>query len=223
MPLKVVYLLKLVMVLDCHFSLTRVSFFYQKGLFVDKRMESDLSHTQLDKDSNLLVDETVGSVQDQLKNIDLVNPEGSSGSGTMHKDAKEHSAVTFKSANHETLKSASLDISSKENIGGNLGESSAKEKEDVSKTVGIGDAEEGELDYEEEVPEEDRLNTDEQRVDNEDADLTDKDGDGDKNAEGSEEGEIVTDDDDDDNIVCNGDKNEKFGHKDTKVFFLVNI
>ena len=161
-------------------------------------MESGLSQSNFNEDDKLLADDTVGNIQDQFKNIDLMNPDSSSGAENVFRDNKEQTTVNPKTSNHETLKSDSLDINSKHKIDNDMDENVVKEKENISKTVGIGDAEEGELDYEEEVPEEDnRLHTDEQRVENEEAELTDKDADGDKNGEGSEEGEIVTDDDDD--------------------------
>ena len=184
-------------------------------------MESGLSHPNLNEDGKPLADDTVGSIQDQFNNFDLVNPESSTVSENVFIDNKEQTVVNPKSSNHETLKVDNLDINSKRKIDNDMDENVAKEKENISKTVGIGDAEEGELDYEEEVPEEDsRLHTDEQRVENEEAELTDKDADGDKNGEGSEEGEIVTDDDDDGGgggTGHGGDNNDNGGGKDRKV------
>ena len=78
----------------------------------------------------------------------------------------------------------------------------------LSKAVVIGDAEEGELDYEEEVPEEE-IADEEQKVHHdkdqscpEDGEVVEeKEGIAEKEDEGSEEGEIVSDDDDGDKVI----------------------
>ena len=78
----------------------------------------------------------------------------------------------------------------------------------LSKAVVIGDAEEGELDYEEEVPEEE-VADEEQKVHHnkdqscpEDGEVVEeKEGIAEKEDEGSEEGEIVSDDDDGDKVI----------------------
>ena len=173
-------------------------------------MESDLSQSNVNEKDSLLVDDTVGSIQDQFSNIELRNPESSSGPQNIVKGSKEQIAVSPKTNSHETLAADNLDIKPKHETDSEIDANDAKEKENVSKTVGIGDAEEGELDYEEEVPEEDhRLHTDEHKVDNEEGELVDKDAEGDKHDDGSEEGEIFTDDEDDTGNVKDGGKDRK--------------
>ena len=182
---------------DC--SLFSLMFCLMKRLFVENRMEQELSQSNINEDKSVMVDDSVGSVQDQMKNIDLRNPDNETQPEEVPKDNNDPPIINAKSSSHETLKGDILDINTKIESGSDVYEDDMGRKENVSKTVGIGDAEEGELDYEEEVPEDDhRIHNDEQRVDHEETELADeKDVDGDKDAEGSEEGEIVTDDDED--------------------------
>lgn len=184
-------------------------------------MESDLS--TVNEEKNQFVDEKVGIVEEQMKNIDLEHEESlkheeglSESINVTKNDDEEESKVLLDNCKND--KEGTVGQSAKlENIVDNLNDVELKggkseRKESVSKTVGLGVAEEGELDYEEEVPEEEHRV--EQKVDNEELETDDKDCDGEKDDEGSEEGEIVTDEEDDvSKVKDNEQKVLVFKHK----------
>lgn len=168
-------------------------------------MESELTQPNANKDHIHSVDDAVDNAEEKIQKIDLDAQEIEDGVLSRNKECEKqknslsdnfesvNTDVTTGSVNTENGNDNSSAIKLEEG-----GENGSKRKEIISKTVGIGVAEEGELDYEEELPEEDhRMPSDEQRTEHDGGLADDRDVEGDKDPEGSEEGEIVTDNEDD--------------------------